>query len=117
MDCGFAISDWNEEIKHISFIFLVPLWPSHLSLPGIVPPVGVSFPVFVHLFQMSSVCLTPCQILSSLVEYFQLLLVVAADFLILLRNACQSLHDEEELLVGGSAMTFKSSSHGLGREL
>ena len=87
MDGGIAISDWDEEIKDISFILFIPFWPSCLPFPVSVPPVSVCFPVLIGCFQMSCMCLTLCQVLSSLAEYFQLFLIVAADFLILLHNS------------------------------
>ena len=92
-----AISNWDEEIEDISFIFLVSLWSLNLPFPGSVPPVGVFLPVLVGHFQVSCVCLTFGQLISSLLEGFELLLIVMADFLILLCNSCQSLHDEKEL--------------------
>ena len=96
-----SIRDWNEEIKDVSFIFLIALWPSTLLLPLHVPLVHVFLPMFVGCFQVSRTCLTLCQIFPSLFEYFKLFLIVVADFLIFVHNSCQSLCNEEELLPSG----------------
>ena len=96
-----AIRDWDEEIKDVSFIFLITLRSSTLLLPLHIPSVHVFLPVFVGCFQVSCVHLTLCQIFSLLLEYFKLLLIVAANFLIFVRNSCQSLCDEEKLLSSG----------------
>ena len=101
MDGVVSISDWDEEIEDISFIFFIPIRSLCLSLPVGVPPVGVHLPVLIGRFQASHMCLMFCQILSLLSEYFKLFLAVAADFLIFLCNSCQSLHDEEEFLPSG----------------
>ena len=111
MDGVVSISDWDEEVKDISFIFFIPLGSLCLSFPVSIPPVSVYFPVLIGCFQMSHVCLMLCQVLSLLLEYFQLFLIVVADFLILLRNSCQSLHDEEEFLSSGGTVSFESSAH------
>ena len=111
MDGVIAISDWDEEIKDISFVFLIPFWSSCLLFPVSVPPISVCFPVFVGHFQMSRMHLMLCQVLSSLAEYFQLFLIVVANFLILLCNSCQPLHDEEKFFSSGGTMSFESSTH------
>ena len=98
MDCMVAISDWDEEIEDISFIFFIPLRFLSFSFPLGIPPVSVHFPVLIGCLQVSHMCLMLCQILLSLLENFELFLVVAADFLIFSHNSCQSLHEEEELL-------------------
>ena len=96
-----SIRDWNEEIKDVSFIFFIALWPLTLLLPLCVPLVRVFLPVFIGCFQVSLVCLMLCQIFSSLFECFELFLIVTANFLIFVRNSCQSLCDEEKLLSSG----------------
>ena len=93
-----SIRDWNEEIKDVSFIFFIALWPLTLSLPLCILSVCVLLPMFIGCFQASHVHLTLCQIFPSLLEYFELFLIVAADFLIFARNSCQSLSNEEKLL-------------------
>ena len=93
-----SIRDRDEEIKDISFVFLVTFWPLTFSLPVGIPLVRIFLPVFISRFQVSHMCFTLCQILSSLLEYFELFLIVTAGFLIFSCNSCQSLHDEEELL-------------------
>ena len=93
-----SIRDWNEEIKDISFVFFIALWPSTLPLPVCISSVCVFLPMFVGCFQVSHACLMLCQIFPSLFEYFELLLIVMADFLIFARNSCQSLCNEEKLL-------------------
>ena len=111
MDGVITISDWDEEIEDVSFVFLIPFWSLCLPFPVSVPPIGVCFPVFVGCFQMSHMCLMLCQILSLLVEYLQLFLKVVANFLILLHNSCQPLHDEEKFFPSGGTMSFESSTH------
>ena len=106
-----SISDWDEEIEDISLIFFIALWSFSFSIPIGVPPICVCLPVLIGCFQMSCVCLTLCQIFSSLLEYFELFLVVAADFLIFLCNSCQSLCDEEEFFSTWRPMSFESSTH------
>ena len=101
MDGVITISDWDEEIEDISFVFLVPLRSLCLSFPVSIPPVSVCFPMLIGCFQMSRMCLALCQTLLSLLEYFKLFLVVMADFLIFLCNSHQSLCDEEEFLSPG----------------
>ena len=111
MDGLVAISDWDEKVEDISFIFFIPLWPPCLSLPVGIPSVSICLPVLVGFFQESCMCLMLCQIFSSLAEYFQLPLIVAANFLILSCNPCQSLHDEEEFFPSRGAVPFESSAH------
>ena len=106
-----AIRDWDEEVKHVSFIFLISLWHLPSSLPFRVPLVGVFCPVFVGFFQASHVCLAFCQIITPLLEYLNLFLVVMADFLILSCNSSQSLRNEEELLPAWCPVSFESSTH------
>ena len=110
-----TVRDWNEEIKDISFIFLVPLRFLPSSLPLCISLVGVFGPVLVGLFQVSCVCLAFCQIIASLFEDLKLFLIVAANFLILVCNSSQSVCNEEEFLPPGIPMSFKSSVHRLGR--
>ena len=117
MDGIVTISDWDEEIRDVSFIFFISLWSSCLPLPVSVPSVCVCLPVLVGCFQMSCMHLTLCQILSLLVEYFQLFLIVVADFLILSCHSCQSLRNEEKFLSTWGAVPFKSSTHGSRGEL
>ena len=93
-----SVRDWDEEIKDISFIFFIALWPPTLSLPLCVPLVHVFLPVFIGCFQVSCAHLTLCQIFSSLFECFELFLIVMANLLIFVCNSCQSLCDEEKLL-------------------
>ena len=106
-----AIKDWDEKIKDVSFVFLISFWCLPASLPFRVSPVSVLYPVLVGFFQASHVCLTLCQIVALLLEYFELFLVVAADFLILSCNSSQSLHNEEELLPAWCPVSFESSTH------
>ena len=110
-----TIGDWDEEVKDISFILLVPLRGLSSSLPLRIPPVCIFGPVFVGFFQVSRVHLMLCQIVASLFENLKLFLVVAADFLIFARNSGQSMCDEEEFLPPWVPMSFESSVHGLGR--
>ena len=110
-----TIGDWNEEIKDVSFIFLISLWCLPSSFPLCIPLVSVSGPVLIGFFQASCVHFALCQIIASLFEDLELFLIVAADFLIFARNSSQSVSDEEEFLPPGVPMSFKSSMHGLGR--
>ena len=96
-----TIRDWDEEIKDVSFIFLIAFRRSTLLLPLCVPSIRVFLPVFIGGFQVSHMCLMLCQIFSSLLEYFELFLIVMANFLIFACNSCQSLCDEEEFLSSG----------------
>ena len=112
-----AISDWDEKVKDIAFIFLISLWALHLLVPVSKLLVAVCLPVLIGFFQVSCICLTLCQSLSSLAEYFQLLAIVTADLLVLLSNSCQALGDVEEFLTTRSTVALKSSAHGPGREL
>ena len=93
-----AIRNWDEEIKDVSFVFFIPFQPLLSSLPIHIPSISVLLPVFVGFFQVSCMHLMLCQVLASLLECFKLFLIVSADFLIFLRNSCQSLRNEEELL-------------------
>ena len=117
MDGLVTVSDWDEEIKDISFVLFIPLWSSCLPLPFSIPSVHVHLPVLIDCFQMSHMHLVLCQILSLLVEYFQLFLIVAADFLILSHHSCQSLHDEEKFLSTWGAVPFESGAYGSRGEL
>ena len=110
-----TIRDWDEEVKDVSFILLVPLRGLSSSLPLCVPPVCIFGPVFVGFFQASCVCLMLCQIVTSLFENLKLFLVVTADFLIFARNSGQSMCNEEEFLPPWVPMSFESSMHRLGR--
>ena len=110
-----TIGDQNEEIKDVSFIFLISLRCLPSSLPLHVPLVGVFGPVLVGFFQASHICFVFCQIVASLFEDLELFLIVAANFLILVRNSSQSMCNEEEFLPPGIPMSFKSSMHGPGR--
>ena len=98
MDDMVTIDDWDKKVKDVSFVLFVSLWPSLLCVPLLEPLVVVGFPMLVGFFQASHVHLTFCQIFPSLLEYFKLFLIVAADFLIFLCNSCQSLRNEEEFL-------------------
>ena len=111
-----AISDWEEEITDISFIFLVPLWSLLLLVPVSKSFVIVCLPMFIGFFQASHICLMLCQIFCLLLEYFQLFVVAPGDFCILLCNSCQSLGNVEELLSAGRFMSFKSCAHRSGGE-
>ena len=110
-----TVGDWNEEIKDISFVLLIPLRGLPPSLPLHIPLVGVFSPVLVGFFQASCVHLMPCQIVTSLFENLELFLVVMTDFLIFAHNSSQSLCNEEEFLPPGVPMPFESSVHGSGR--
>ena len=112
-----AISDWDEEITDIAFIFLIPLWSSLLLVPICESFVIVCLPVFVGFFKVSCICLMLCQSFSSLPEYLQLFMVAAIYLLILLCNSCQSLGDVEELFLARGAVSFESSAYGSGGEL
>ena len=101
MDGVSSIGDGDEEVIDVSFIFLISFWPPHLSLPGVIPSVCVLLPVLVGCFQVSCMRLMLCQVFSSLLDYFQLFLIVAANLLIFSCNSCQSLCDEEEFLPSG----------------
>ena len=106
-----AVSDWDEEIRDVAFIFLIPLWPLLLLVPVSKPFVIVHLPVLIGFFKASCICLTLCQIFCLLLEYFQLFIVAPSDFCILLHNSCQSLGNVEELLSARGFMSFKSSTH------
>ena len=106
-----AVSNWDEEIEDVSFILFISFWSLCLPLPVSIPPVSVCFPVLIGHFQMSCMHFALCQILSLLAECFQLFLIVMADFLILSRNPCQSLHNEEEFFSAGGTMSFESGAH------
>ena len=96
-----SIRDQDEEIKDVSFIFFIPLGPPTLLLPFCIPSVCVLLPMLVGCFQVSCAHLTFCQIFSLLFKYFELLLIVTANFLIFAHNSCQSLCNEEEFLPPG----------------
>ena len=98
MDGVVTIGDGDKEVEDIPFIFLISFWHLPSPLPFCVPPISVFHPVFVGFFQVSSVHLALCQIVTSLFEGLKLFLIVAADFLIFSCNSCQSLCDEEEFL-------------------
>ena len=117
MDGMIAVSDWDEEIRDIAFILFVLLWTPVLLVPICEPLVTVSFPVFIGLFKVSCIHLALCQSFSSLLKYFQLFMVAATDFFILLCNSCQSLSDMEELFPAWGAVSFKSSAYRSGGEL
>ena len=106
-----AIRNGDEEVENIPFIFFIAFRCSTLLLPLLVPLVGVFLPVLVSGFQVSCMHLMLCQVFSSLLEYFKLFLIVAANFLILSCNSCQSLRDEEEFLPCRCPMSFKSGAH------
>ena len=106
-----TVRDGNEEVKDVPLVFFIPLWSSTLLLPLSVSLVHVFLPVLVGGFQVSRMCLMLCQIFSSLLEYFKLFLIVVADFLVLARNSCQSLCNEEEFLPFGCPMSFESSAY------
>ena len=106
-----AIRDWDEEIKDVSFVFFISFWHLPSPLPFHISPVSVFCPVLVGFFQMSRMCLMLCQIITPLFEYFELFLIVMANFLIFLHNSSQSLHDEEELLPAWCPVSFESSTH------
>ena len=110
-----TVRDWDEKIKDVSFVFFIPLRGLPSSLPLCIPLVSVFGPVFVSFLQVSHICLTLCQIVPLFFEHFELFLIVAADFLILVRNSSQSMGNEEELLPPWVSMSFKSGVHGLGR--
>ena len=63
-----AVSNQDEEVKDISFIFLVSLQHLSLLVPVNEPLVIVHLPVLVGFFKVSCVCLVFCQIFSLLVE-------------------------------------------------
>ena len=111
-----TISNWDEEITDVAFIFLIPLWPSLLLVPVSKSLVIVHLPVFIGFFQASHIHLTLCQIFCLLPEYFQLFIVALSDLCILLCNSCQSLGNVEELLLTRGFMSFESSAHRSGGE-
>ena len=106
-----TIGDWDEEVKDVSFVLLVPLRGLSSSLPLRVPLVCIFGPVFVGFFQVSRIRLTLCQVIASLFESLELFLVVTADFLIFACNSGQSMSNEEEFLPPWVPMSFKSSMH------
>ena len=106
-----AIRDWDEENKDVAFILLISFWCLPSSFPLCVPLVSVFCPMFVGFFQASRILLMLCQVVAPLFEYFELLLVVTADFLIFLCNSSQSLCNEEEFLPAWCPVSFKSSIH------
>ena len=112
-----TIGDRDEEIKDVSLVFLVPLGCSSFPLPFLIPPVSVFGPMLVGFFHVSHVRLAFFQIVASLLEDLELLLIVMADFLIFACNSCQSMCDEEEFLPSRVPMSFESGVHRLGREL
>ena len=112
-----TIRNRDEEVKDISFIFLVPLRCLSSSLPLLIPLVSVFSPVLIGFFHVSHVRLALCQIFALLFEGLELLLIVTANFLIFLRNSSQSLCDEEELLSSWGPVSFKSGTYGARREL
>ena len=112
-----AVSDWDEEIKDVSFIFLIPLWASLFLVPVSKPLVTVCLPVLVGFFKASCIHLALCQSLSLLAEYFQLLVVVTANLFMLLSNSCQPSGDVEEFFLFRGTVAFESSAHGSRREL
>ena len=65
-------------------------------------------------FKVSYIHLTLCQSFSLLSEYFQLFVVAATDFFILLHNSCQSLGDMEKLFLARGTVSFKNSAYGSG---
>ena len=105
-----AVRNWDEKVKDISFIFLIPLRCLASSLPLCISLVSIFFPMFIGFFQMSCVCLMLCQIFTSLFEGLELFLIVVADLLIFLRNSCQSLHNEE-FLPAWCPVSFESGTH------
>ena len=56
MDGVITVSDWDEEIKDVSFVFLVPLWPPLFLIPVNEPFVVVCLPVFIAFFKASCIC-------------------------------------------------------------
>ena len=106
-----TIRDWDEEIKDISFVFLISFWHLPSPLPFCISLVGVFHPVLVGFFQTSCMCLALCQIIAPLLEYFELFLVVTANFLIFSHNSSQSLCNEEELLPAWCPVSFESGTH------
>ena len=106
-----AIRDWDEEVKDIAFILFIPFGGLPSSFPLHIPSVSVFHPMLVGFFQASRICLTLCQVFTLLLEYFKLFLIVAADFLILVRNSSQSLCDEEEFLSPWCPVSFKSGTY------
>ena len=116
MDGVIVISDWDEEIRDVAFIFLISLWPLLLLIPVHEPFIIVSLPVLVGFFKASCICLALCQSFSLLLEYFQLFVVALSDFHILLHNSCQYLGNVEELLSARRFMSFEGSACGSGGE-
>ena len=112
-----AVRDWDEEIKDVAFILFISLRCLSSSLPLYIPPVSVLCPVFVGFFQVSHIRLTLCQFCASLLEYFELFLIVVANFLIFSCNSSQSTCNEDEFLRPRGPVSFKSSTYGARREL
>ena len=106
-----TIGDGDEEVEEGPFIFFVSFWCLPSPFPFHASLVSIFHPVLVGFFQMSCMCLALCQIVALLLEYFELFLIVAADFLIFLHNSSQSLHNEEELLPAWCPVSFKSGTH------
>ena len=112
-----TIGDRDEEIKDISFVFLVPLGCSSFPLPFLIPLVSVFGPMLVGFFHASHIHLALCQIVTLLLEDLELLLIVMANFLTFVCNFSQSMCNEEEFLPSRVPMSFKSGVHGSGGEL
>ena len=106
-----TVSNWDEEVEDVAFVFLITLWSLSLPFPGSIPPVGVFLPVLVGCFQVSCMCLMFGQLVSLLLECLELPLIVMADFLIFLRSSCQSLCDEKELFSTWQPVSLESSTH------
>ena len=106
-----AVSNWDEEVEDIAFVFLITLWSLSLPFPGSIPLLSVFLPVLIGCFQVSCMRLMLGQLVSSLLECFELPLIVMADFLIFLCNSCQPLCDEKELFSTQRPVSLKSSAH------
>ena len=106
-----TIGDRNEEVEEVPFIFFVSFWCLPSPFPFHISLVSIFHPVLVGFFQTSHMCLAFCQIITPLLEYFELLLIVVADFLIFSCNSSQSLCDEEELLPAWCPVSFESGTH------
>ena len=111
MDDMVTIDDRDEKIKDVSFVLLLPFWPSLFCIPVSKFLIVICLPVLIGFFQPSHMCFVFCQVFPSLAEYFQLFLIITPNFLILSCNSCQSLHNEEKFLMSGRSMSFKSGTH------
>ena len=63
-----TVRDRNEEVEDVPFILLISLWRLSSLLPFCILSISVFCPVLIGFFQVSCMCLTLCQIFTSLFE-------------------------------------------------